>query len=45
MDRIIGTIDQCLDNPEAKRPPHYLDLRNGKLSLKADFVNAADYTH
>lgn len=46
MENLIEQMERgTVQNPEARHPPDYLDLRNGKLSMRADFINAADYTH
>lgn len=46
MDKIIAKVERIASaNLDAKAPPDYLALRNGKLSMRADFVNSADYTH
>lgn len=45
MIHIIDTLSQTFSqNPERRYPTDYLGLRNGKLDLAADFINAADFT-
>lgn len=46
MEKIISKLEKiATSNLDTKAPPDYLALRNGKLNMRADFVNSADYTH
>ena len=45
MIHIIDTLSQIIaQRLDRKSPTDYLGLRNGKLDLGADFLNAADFT-